>query len=363
MTSNLPTSKPKFIAVILAGGKGERFWPLSRRDRPKQFLALDGSGHTLLQSTANRLLEVADGWENLWVITSEAIAAGVKEQLPKLRSSNLLSEPEGKDTAPAVAWATLEIAKRYGPDTVIGFFPADHWIARQNLFESTLEAAIVFATEKDSIVTLGIRPLEPASGYGYIEQGEFAEEIGESFIYKVNRFTEKPDRKTAEILIAQGSYSWNSGMFFFRADVVLTELRRHAPDLMQLLEAQGANAYSQLEKKSIDYVLMEKTDLAYVLPATFGWDDLGDWNALERMNSPEDNDDNNINLARHISEDTYNSIVYASDQKEVIVTIGLDELVIVRDQNVTLIAHKNRTQDIKKILKKIQQDESLKDLL
>ena len=226
---------PLFVPVILAGGKGERFWPLSRKKKPKQFLCLDGTGVSLLQATAERLLGLAGGWENLWVITAAAIAAGVEEQLPDLPSENLLVEPEGKDTAPAVAWASLEIAKRYGPDTIIGFFPADHWIGAQADFEQTLKAAIAFATSQASIVTLGITPTEPATGYGYIEQGELAATFEELPVYKVSRFTEKPNRETAQHFLSTGRYSWNSGMFFFQAGIVLAELGLHAPDLLKAL--------------------------------------------------------------------------------------------------------------------------------
>lgn len=351
---------PQFIPVILAGGKGERFWPLSRKQRPKQFLSLDGSGVSLLQATADRLLEIAGGWENLWVITAAPIAAGIAEQLPNLPTQNCLIEPEGKDTAPAVAWASLEIAKRYGDDAIIGFFPADHWIGDQPAYEQTLSAAIAFAQAHDAIVTLGIKPNSPATGYGYIEQGELQTQSDGLPVYKVSRFTEKPDRDLAQTFLDSGRFSWNSGMFIFRAGVVLKELAHHAPQLMQILNQKGADGYAELEKKSIDYVLMEKTQLAYVLPANFGWDDLGDWNALERLfpDAPE-----NVTLANHVGRDTSGCIVYASDDQEVIATIGLKDVVIVREGNVTLVVHKDSTQDIKLLLKQLQSEEKYQSLL
>ncbi len=352
---------PPLIPVILAGGKGERFWPLSRRHNPKQFLSLDGSGDSLLQATAKRLLPIAHGWDNLWVITSALIADGVKEQLPELPISNILVEPEGRDTAPAVAWATLEIAKKYGEDKVIGFFPADHWIGNQRVFESTLLAACKQAQDFSSIVTLGIKPDQPATGYGYIQQGENL-----SFqpipVYKVNRFTEKPDRGTAEIFLASGDYSWNSGMFIFKASVVISELKKYASEIIQPLIEKGVEIYPQLPKRSIDYALMEKTRLACVLPVQFPWDDLGDWNAVERLRQ-DDDDEPNLELARHIGLDSKDCIFYATDSNEVIVSIGLKELVVVRDKNVTLIVHKDRSQDIKQVLKKIQDQSDLDYLL
>lgn len=348
------------VPVILAGGKGERFWPLSRRQRPKQFLCLDGSGRSLLQATADRLLPVAGGWENLWVITSAPIADGVREQLPQLPEANLLVEPEGRDTAPAVAWATLEVSQRHGKDAVIGFFPADHWIGDRAAFETTLNAASQLASSEDAIVTLGITPNQPSTGYGYIEQGELKGHFAGLPVYRVNRFTEKPDRETAETFLKTGQFCWNSGMFIFRTGVVLEELHAHAPNIIEPLLQDGREAYSRLEKKSIDYALMEKTQLAHVLPANFGWDDLGDWNAIERLLK---GDSENVALAKHLGIDTKGAIFYASDAGETIVTIGIEDVVVVRDRNVTLIVRKDRTQEIKQVLKLLQDDPDLETLL
>ena len=350
----------KLIPIILAGGKGERFWPLSRIKRPKQFLCLDGTNKSLLQSTADRLLNLAGGWDNLWVITSEIIADGVKEQLPQLPESNILVEPQGRDTAPAVAWATLEVAKKYGDDAIVGFFPADHWIGDTAAYEKTLSAAVQQATLEPSIVTLGITPNQPATGYGYIEQGEPQGNFNCFPVYKVTRFTEKPDRATAQSFIDTGKFSWNSGIFIFQAGVVLNELKKYAPKLLESLAAKGRDAYSELEKVSIDYALMEKTQLAYVLPADFGWDDLGDWNGVERLLK---GDRVNVALGNHIAQDTQDAIIYASDRNEVVVTIGLKDVVIVRDGNVTLVVDKNHTQDIKQVVKSLHNKPELKHLL
>ena len=348
------------IPLILAGGKGERFWPLSRKHRPKQFLSLDGSGKSLLQATADRLSELAGSSEKLWVVTSAQLAQGVREQLPQLLEKNVLAEPEGRDTAPAVAWSTLEIARTYGEDAVVAFFPADHWIEDQQAFQNTIKAAAELASKEDAIVTLGITPNQPSTGYGYIEQGEQTGTFGGLPVYKVSRFTEKPDRETAEQFLATGRFSWNSGMFIFRAGVVLNELRTYAPEIMGPLEEKGVEAYHQLPKKSVDYALMEKTQLAYVLPASFGWDDLGDWNAIERLLK---GDAANVELAKHVGMDTKGAILYASDNDEVIVTIGLEDVVVVRDRNVTLIVKKDRTQEIKQVVKTLQDDPKLQDLL
>jgi mannose-1-phosphate guanylyltransferase len=350
----------KLIPIILAGGKGERFWPVSRLKRPKQFLCLDGSGKSLLQSTAERLLNLAGGWENLWVITSAIIADGVREQLPNLPNSNILVEPQGKDTAPAVAWATLEVAKKYGRDAIVGFFPADHWIGDTLAYEKTLDAAAQEAASESSIVTLGIKPNQPATGYGYIEQGVEKKSFNGLPVYQVTRFTEKPDQITAQSFIDAGNFSWNSGMFIFRAGVVLDELQKYAPEMLHLLTEKGQDAYAHLQKESIDYALMEKTQLACVLPVNFGWDDLGDWNGVERLHK---GDQINVELGTHIGKDTQNALIYTSDNDEVIVTIGLKDVVIVRDGNVTLVVDKNHTQDIKQVVTALKDEPNFQHLL
>jgi len=348
------------IPVILAGGKGERFWPLSRKQRPKQFLSLDGSGRSLLQSTADRLLDLAGGWSGLWVITASHLADGVREQLPDLPVENLLVETEGKDTAPAVAWATLEIARRCGEDTVIGFFPADHWIGDRESFYQTLQAAEALAVSQQAIATLSIKPTYASTGYGYIEQGDKVGVFNDCPGFKVNRFTEKPDQATAESFLATGRYGWNGGMFIFPAGVMLTELHTHAPELIDALETQGAACYPTLQKLSIDYALMEKTDKAYVVPVTFEWDDLGDWNAIDRLLK---NGKPNVEVAKHVGLDTQDTLLYSNDDDDLIVTIGLEDTVVVRDGKVTLIVKKERTQDIKKVLKLLQDDPDLAGLL
>jgi len=348
------------IPIILAGGKGERFWPLSRKHRPKQFLSLDGSGTSLLQGTAERLLPLAGGWDELWVVTAAHLADGVREQLPELPEHNLLVEVEGRDTAPAVAWATLEASRRHGESAVVGFFPADHWIGDVPLFHQTLQAAADLAQTKGAIATLGIHPTFPSTGYGYIEQGESIGSFQSIPAYKVARFTEKPALDTAKDFLASGRFSWNSGMFIFQAGVALEELKIHAPYILEPLLTDGPSVYPKIPKQSIDYALMEKTERAYVMPATFAWDDLGDWNAIERLLKT---DKPNVEVARHVGLDTHGALLYASDPDELVVTIGLEDVVIVRDQQVTLVVRKDRTQDIKQVLKTIHEQPDLADYL
>lgn len=352
----------RFIPVILAGGKGERFWPVSRLKRPKQFLTLDGSDRSLMQATADRLLPLAS-WDELLVITADPIAEVVREQLPQLPPHNILVEPQGRDTAPAVAWATLEVAERFGEAAVCGFFPADHYIADETRYRQTLKAAAELAVSQGAIATLGITPTFASTGYGYIEQGTDAGRFGAGQdlpAYKVSRFTEKPDKATAEGFLSSGRYSWNSGMFIFPAAVMLSELKHHAPKMMQALMSQGTEAYSSLDKLSIDYAVMEKTDRAYVMPADFGWDDLGDWNAVERLLKGEAQ---NVEMCQHVGLDTHGSILYSADPSEVIVTIGLEDVVVVRDGNATLIVKKDRTQDIKQAVKTLGASDKFQHLL
>ncbi|PZO12618.1 MAG: mannose-1-phosphate guanylyltransferase [Leptolyngbya foveolarum] len=379
----------RFIPIILAGGKGERFWPVSRLKWPKQFLRLDGSQRSLLQSTADRLLPLAP-WESLFVITASHLAEGVRAQLPEIPPENILVEPQGRDTAPAVAWATLEVAKRYGEEVVCGFFPADHYITDRQRYCDTLRAAADLAVREGAIATLSIHPTFPSTGYGYIEQGPQAGTFSAGIVadlpaYKVSRFTEKPDQETAEGFLKSGRYSWNSGIFIFPAAVMIAELETYAPEMTAALKDKGVDAYATLKKLSIDYAVMEKTDRAYVMPANFGWDDLGDWNAIERMltgkaseeSTPENktqvgdaqlegntqNNAQNIELCQHLGLDTQGSILYSADANELIVTIGLEDVVVVRDGNATLIVKKDRTQDIKQIVKTIGQDDRFKHLL
>jgi mannose-1-phosphate guanylyltransferase len=352
---------PTLVPIILAGGKGERFWPLSRRQRPKQFLCLDGGDRSLMQATADRLLPTASGWENLWVVTAARLADLVREQLPELPEANLLIEPEGRDTAPAVAWSTLEVAQRYGEDVTVGFFPADHYIPDRAAFQTTLAQAAAVAQAQGAIVTLGMTPTFASTGYGYIEQGAALDlpgldPTGGTTAYKVARFAEKPDRATAEAFLESGKFSWNGGMFVFQAKTALAELDRHAPEVIAPLRAQGVAAYATVQKVSIDYALMEKTANACVLPVTFAWDDLGDWGAIERLHQQPGNP--NVELAQHVGLDTQGALLYASDPQDVVVTIGLEDTVVVRDGNVTLIVKKDRTQDIKKVLQMLQADHS-----
>jgi mannose-1-phosphate guanylyltransferase len=307
------------------------------------------------------LLTLGQGWQNLWVITASHLVQGVREQLPELPESNLLVEPVGRDTAPAVAWATLAAAERYGESAMLGFFPADHWIDDRPRFEATLKAASELASQEGTIVTLGIQPTYAATGYGYIEQGTEVGQFDGLSAYRVNRFTEKPDLATAQTFVDSGRFSWNGGIFIFPAGVALGELRAHAPEMMNAIANQGSGAYGQLNKISIDYALMEKTQRICVLPVKFGWDDLGDWNGIERLLKRKGTP--NVELANHVGLASEGCIFYGSDPDEVMVSIGLEDIVVVREGKATLVVHKDRTQDIKKVLKELQANPRYQHLL
>lgn len=331
----------QFIPVILAGGKGERFWPLSRLEKPKQFLSLDGSGQSLLQNTVARLPDWAG---EVWVVTRASLVPLVQEQLPRLPLGRILGEPEPRDTAPAVAWITQTLRQQYGDEVIVGIFPADHWIPDTAQFQATLAQAVEVATQVQGIVTLGITPTHPATGYGYIQQGEA---VGGG-AYRVVRFTEKPDLAQAVQLLATGQYSWNSGIFIFPAGVMGQELARYAPAITTPLAQSGSAAYAQLPKISIDYAVMEHTQRALVLPVTFPWDDLGDWRSLERLA-------NNPLPAGWVDWQSDGVHIYSTDPDELVTTLGLNQVLIVRDGKTTLVAATERTQEIKKLLAQLQE--------
>ncbi|MDQ3396463.1 MAG: sugar phosphate nucleotidyltransferase [Deinococcota bacterium] len=345
---------PLFVPVIMAGGSGQRFWPLSTAERPKQFLDLERCGRSLLQATFDRLAPLAGGGQQVFVVTGERYATLIMEQLPELPVNNLLLEPTARNTAPAIALAALALRERLG-DVVMGLFPADHRIGNVLAFQKTVTKAVAVTQENGGITTLGIRPTHPATGYGYIRRGEAVSEHA----YRVAQFVEKPDLERARSYLAAGDYSWNGGIFLWRTETILQELRVHAPELMAPLEAAFVggsveDVFAGLPNISIDYAVLEKTALAQVIPADFDWDDLGDWVALERLlnqNLP------NTVVGKHVGLDTSGSIIYTTDGADTIITIGLEDVVIVKRDHMMLIARKDRVQDIKKALENVESSE------
>ncbi|HZJ09552.1 MAG TPA: sugar phosphate nucleotidyltransferase [Trueperaceae bacterium] len=353
-------SDPSFVAVIMAGGQGQRFWPLSTAKKPKQFLDLSRCGRTLLQATYDRVLPLAGSPERVMVATAVRYVDLVCEQLPELPVENLLVEPQPRDSAPAIAFASLTIEKRFGPDVVAGFFSSDHEVGNGGAFAAAARAAIELADAEGGLVTIGITPTRPATGYGYIEVGE---SVGRG--HQVARFVEKPNLRTAEAYLASGGYLWNAGIFVWRVGAALAELDRHDPELMQPLRAafEGgtvAESFASLKKISIDFALMERTDRALVVPGDFGWDDIGDWVALERLLGPSDGPGGaNTVVGHHVGLDTSRNIVYTDSPDDVIVTLGVHDLVIVKRGNTVMLIHRERVQEIKSLLA----DERMAELL
>ena len=343
----------KFVAVIMAGGRGQRFWPLSTVDKPKQFLDLERSGHTLIQTTFERILPLVDNPEDVFVATAERYVDLVKTQLPEVPAHNLIIEPVGRDSAPAVALASLSVHE-HSPDAVVGFFSSDHRVGEPEAFRATVEKAAELARAEHGLVTIGIQPTRPATGYGYIRAGRA---VGAGF--RVAEFVEKPNAVRAQLYLDEGGYSWNAGIFVWSAQTILEELDAHANDLMvPLREAFAAGnveaVFPTLKKISIDYAVLEHTDKAFVVPGDFGWDDIGDWVALERLLShdKQGHDKNNPNtvMGTHVGLETAGNIIYTEDASDIIVTLGVENLVIVKRGNAVLVIHKDRVQDIKELL-------------
>jgi mannose-1-phosphate guanylyltransferase len=345
------------VVVVMAGGRGQRLWPLSTEARPKQFLDLERRGRTLLQTTVDRVGLLAGGPERTLVSTVAPYMPLVREQLPDVPEANLLVQPEGKDSAPAIALAALHVQARFG-DVPMGIFATDHVIEDGAAFERALGRAFELATSRRGLVVVGIRPTRPATGYGYIKRGSPALDG-----FRVARFVEKPDRDRAQDYLDSDAYLWNAGMLVSTVDTILTELDRHAPELMTpLREAFGgdrlARAFAELEAASIDYAVMEKTDAAYVVEGDFGWDDIGDWAALERLLPRQDGVVHTV-FGAHAGHDASGNIVYTDGPDDVLVAYGVENLVIVKRGDTVLIVPKDRAAEIKTLL----EDERLRELV
>ncbi|SMB90150.1 mannose-1-phosphate guanylyltransferase [Deinococcus hopiensis] len=347
-----------FFPVILAGGSGERFWPLSRKHRPKQFLTLDETGRSLLQATSDRLTQISGSPEQVMVVTGGEYRAHVLEQLPEMPLDNLIVEPVARDTAPAVLYAALRLAQEV-PDAVMGVFPADHRITSPKEFDSVVRRAVEVGQTSDYLVTLGVTPTFPSTGYGYIRKGQLLVD-GALPVFRAAQFTEKPDAELAREFLIDGNYSWNSGMFVWTVQSILNAFKKYQPQMYDALSlamtrrrstGEVKAVFPTLQKISIDYAILEKSDQVVVIPAEFGWDDLGDWNALERLLKGEGQ---NVSVGRHIGLDTDGAILYTTQGDDLIATIGLEDVVVVRTPEITLVVRKDRTQDIKKVVQQLK---------
>jgi mannose-1-phosphate guanylyltransferase len=338
----------EFTAVIMAGGKGQRFWPLSTSDKPKQFLDLERSGRTLLQSTFDRLLPLVTSPKDIFIATAEKYVGLVYEQLPEVPTQNLIIEPEARDSAAAVAYASLTV-HAHNPEAVVGFFSSDHRIGNTGAFQNTVRQAISLANDTNGLITIGITPDRPATGYGYIQAGKSVAHGG----FRVDKFVEKPNLAKAQRYVESGNYFWNAGIFVWSAKAILAELHTYAPDLMGPLQRAFdtktiVNIFPTLKKISIDYAVMEHSQKVYVIPGNFEWDDIGDWVALERLLQSEE--EHNTVVGTHVGFETSNNIIYTENPDDVIVTLGVENLVIVKQGNTVFLVHKDRVQDIKKLL-------------
>lgn len=347
----------KITAVIMAGGKGERFWPKSRESHPKQFLSLTEDGETMIQKTVSRISPVVQA-EDIFIVTNADYKRLVREQLPDIPEENILAEPCGRNTAPCIAFATEVIKKKYG-NAVMLVLPSDHLIKYENIYTRTLCNAIVKATEGDNLVTIGITPTYAETGYGYIN---FGEESGNA--YKVERFVEKPDLKTAKKYLSSGKYLWNSGMFVWQTEAIEKRFSEFMPEVLAGAEKIG-NAYgtpdfenvldteyNKFPSESIDFGIMEKSDNIYTIPGSFGWDDVGNWLAVERINETDDNQ--NYIEGDVIAENCKRTTICGG--KRLVSAVGVEDIIIVDTDDAVLVCSKNSTQDVKKIIAHLKEN-------
>ncbi|MEW6046012.1 MAG: mannose-1-phosphate guanylyltransferase [Bacillota bacterium] len=365
----------ELVAVIMAGGRGERFWPLSRRARPKQLLNLDGT-KSLIQQAVERVLPLTEP-DRVLVVTGREYAESIRAQLPGLPPDNILVEPAGKNTAACIGLAAVSLEKapeRWGDDPLMAVLPADHVVRDAEAFRRVMRAA-ARAAHEHHLVTIGVWPTRAETGYGYIELGP---PVGNALgydVYRVRRFVEKPDVGQARRYVADGQHLWNSGMFVWRRRAIRAAIARHMPALHRGLEriaaawetpgsaGVAAEVFAGLEPISIDYGVLEKAEGIAVVPADFGWDDAGSWPALERLFSP-DEDGNVVQGARHVGIDTSQCIVFLNGDKgpgeagrarpKLVATLGVRDLVIVETEDVTLVCSKERAQDIRALLARLR---------
>ena len=340
----------------MAGGKGERFWPKSRISRPKQFLSLTSDGETMIQKTVKRLLPVVD-MEDIFIVTNSAYTALVTEQLPEIPAENILAEPCARNTAPCIAFAAAVINRKYD-DAVMLVLPSDHLISNEILYADTLKKAVSVAEKDKNLVTIGITPNYPETGYGYINFGEEKDEA-----YSVERFVEKPDLPTAEKYLESGRYLWNSGMFIWKLSSIMNNIHKFMPDIydgaMKIGESFGTDYFNEVlereftsfRSESIDFGIMEKADNIYTIPGNFGWDDVGSWLAVERINDT-DGDSNYID-GNVIAEDTRHVTICGG--KLLIAAGGIEDIIIVDTDDALLVCSKNSTQDVKKIIARLKE--------
>ncbi|MCA9552388.1 MAG: mannose-1-phosphate guanylyltransferase [Myxococcales bacterium] len=338
--------------VVMAGGSGTRFWPASRKARPKQFLSIGQDG-SLLRQTVDRVLPMVPPAQ-VYVVTGAVHAEHAQEDLPELPEGNVMVEPTGRNTAPCIGWATKAILHK-DPDAVIAVLPADHYIRDEEGFRDHLAAA--FEAAAGGIVLFGIVPDRPETGYGYIQRGGAKRPVAGHTVHPVARFVEKPDHPTALKYLAAGDYLWNSGMFVFSARAMDEELTRHLPELSRDLDRlvaapeQVEAIYPQLQSISIDYGVMERSDRTEVMPAAFTWSDVGSWEAAKDVYPADEAE--NVALGDVFLADVRRSLVDARAGRFVAV-VGLDDVVVVDTPDAVLVVRRDRSQDVKKVVTHLQ---------
>ncbi|MGK7369593.1 MAG: mannose-1-phosphate guanylyltransferase [Candidatus Halalkalibacterium sp. M3_1C_030] len=358
-------------AVIMAGGSGTRFWPRSTKEKPKQFLKIFGD-QTMLQDTVERISPVIPA-ERVWVITNERYIQLVKDQLPNVPDSNIIGEPVARNTAPCVASAATLLQEK-DPEATMVVLPADHSITNPEKFISILETAAAKANQDDALITIGIRPDRPETGYGYIEFDKKSDEtIKGNEVKKVVQFREKPDIKTARQFIYSGNFLWNSGMFVWKASTITGQFRKHLPKVYEQMDKlepavgtdrqeEAVNSfYQNCPSISIDYGIMEKAETVYVVPGEFGWNDVGSWRAVYDLRE-KDEQGNVIQSDTAILESSENNLVH-SENKKLIALVGVENLAVVETENAILVCNLDQSQGVKQIVEALKSKKDLEKYL
>ena len=341
--------------VIMAGGVGSRFWPMSTPDYPKQFIDVLGCGRTLIQLTADRFKGICPP-ENVWVVTSEKYAETVKEQLPEIADDHILREPCRRNTAPCIAYVSWKIKAR-NPKANMVVTPSDHIVMNVTEFRRVIDAAMKFTADSDAILTLGMKPTRPETGYGYIEADLTIPSTSNKEVYRVYSFKEKPDLETAERYIKKNNFFWNAGIFVWNVSTVVNALRVYQPAISKIFERLLPYYYTEQEQEminqnfplceniSVDYAIMEKADEIFVFPSDFGWSDLGTWGSLHG-NLPKDAH-NNTQIGQNIKlYETQNCVIHTTQEKKVVVQ-GLDGYIVAEKDDTLLICRLSEEQRIK----------------
>ncbi|MEL0645087.1 mannose-1-phosphate guanylyltransferase [Olleya sp. Ti.3.14] len=347
-----------YYAILMAGGVGSRFWPVSTEEFPKQFHDMLGTGDTLIQKTFSRLSKLIPK-ENIFILTNEKYNDLVLEQLPEVTQRQVVLEPAMRNTAPCILYASLKIQKE-NPDAIMIVAPSDHWIEDEVAFTTNVKQAFTYCQDNDALMTLGVTPTFPNTGYGYIETGTASQDN----ISPVVQFREKPNYETAKQFLSKGNFLWNAGIFMWSATSVIKAFESNQPELFDLFKAGMAiyntefeddfikDNYPKAENISVDYAIMESSTNVYVIPATFDWNDLGTWGSLyDKLDKDQNN--NAVVNAKTLTEDASGNMIRTKANKVVVVD-GLNDYIIVDKDEVLLIFPKSKEQDIKKVLQKVK---------